>query len=153
MRKNKNMKNGYAITKEAAGYLVCGVLSMLISWAAMIAANAVFFGNAAYPTPFQNAVLGFANWMAGMLSAFFLTRTLVFRSDGPVPGELARHTGSRLVTLVLEFILRQAFGLMGLNLYAITLLATGVSTVVNYVLAKLVVFRKKPEQTSSNKNA
>lgn len=153
MDKNKNMKNGYAITKEAVGYLVCGVLSMAVSWAAMLAVNIIFFGNTAYPTPSQNAVLGFANWMAGMLSAFFLTRALVFRSDGPVFGELARHTGSRFATLVLEFILRQAFGLMGLNLYVITLLATGVSTAVNYVLAKLVVFRKHDGQTSSNKNA
>lgn len=143
MEQNKNTKNGNAITKEAAGYLICGVLSMAISWAAMLFVNAAFFGNAAYPTPVQNLVLGVANWTAGMLSAFFLTRKFVFRSDGPVPKELAKHAGSRAVTLALELNLRQLFGMAGMNLYAITLLATGISTALNYILAKLFVFRRR----------
>ena len=142
MKPNKNKNNGHAITREAAGYLVCGVLSMAISWAAMLAVNAAFFGNTAYPSPVQNLILGLANWTAGMLSAFFLTRKFVFRSDGPVPEQLAKHAGSRIATLFLEQALRQAFGAAGLNLYIITLLATGVSTVLNYVLAKLFVFRR-----------
>lgn len=140
---NKKQGNGKAITKEAAGYLICGVLSMLISWAAMLAVNYACFGGTAYPTPLQNSALGLANWTAGMLSAFFLTRSLVFKSDGNMIHELAKHAGSRVATLVLEQLLRQAFGAAGLNLYIVTLLATGVSTVANYVLAKLFVFRPK----------
>lgn len=150
---HKNLGTGKTITKEAAGYLMCGVLSMAISWAAMLAVNAVFFGGTAYPTPVQNSVLGLANWTAGMLSAFFLTRRFVFRSDGNIVHELAKHAGSRIVTLLMEQALRQLFGAAGFDLYLTTLAVTGVSTAANYVLAKLFVFRKKSHETDPNKNA
>ena len=66
----------------------------------------------------------------------------MFRSDGPAGPEFARHAASRVGTLLADQALRFLFGMAGLGVYATTLAALSVTTVLNYFLGKYLVFLK-----------
>lgn len=129
--------------REAVAYLICGFVSMGVSWAAQFGVSAVCFQNPRYPTPWQNFILGMSNWTAGMLTAYILNRRLVFRSHAAIGPEFLKFLVSRLGTLGVDMGLRQILPMAGLDVYAVTLLAAAVITVLNYVIGKLAVFRKK----------
>lgn len=129
--------------REAAAYLICGFASMGVSWAAQFGVSAVCFQNPRYPTPLQNFVLGMSNWTAGMLTAYILNRRLVFRSRAAVWPEFLKFLISRLGTLGVDMGLRQILPMAGLDVYAVTLLVAIIITILNYIIGKLAVFRKK----------
>lgn len=144
------MGNTEHIGRESAAYLVCGVASMCVSWAVMLAVNHICFGGGRYPSRVQDIMLGAANWTSGMLAAFVLTRRFVFRSSLPWHRALGRHTASRIGIFFFEQMLRQALLSAGLDLYAVTLGATGLSVVVNYLAAKFFVFHEDTSDTDKN---
>lgn len=129
--------------KEALLYLLCGIASMAVSWACMVAVNVLAFGNAAHPTAAQNAALGLVNWVSGMWAAFILTRRFVFRSKSPVLPEFGRHALSRAWTLGMDQAVRLVLGAVGVHVYVASAASSVIVTVMNYVLAKAFVFHKK----------
>lgn len=135
---------GKKLAGEGARYLIAGLASMAASWAAMWLADQVLFQGTVRPSPAQNAVLGLANWTAGMLAAYLLNRKFVFRSSGPVLPEFGKHAASRLGTLALDQAVRQAAAAAGLTLYPATLAALCAVTAANYLIGKLLVFRGGP---------
>lgn len=135
---------GKKLAGEGIRYLIAGFISMAASWAAMWLADQVLFHGTVRPSPAQNAILGLANWTAGMLAAYVLNRKFVFRSSGPVLPELGKHTVSRLGTLALDQAVRQAAAAAGLTLYPATLAALCAVTIANYAVGKLLVFRNGP---------
>lgn len=129
--------------REAVLYLVCGCVSMGVSWICMFGANALFFGGTRYPDRMQNFVLSMCNWTSGMLAAYAMNRRLVFLSHGPVLPELAKHVASRISTLGVDIVLRQALPLLGMDIFAVTLASAVIVTVLNYITGKFLVFRTK----------
>ncbi len=129
--------------EEIISYLIVGVLTTIVSWAAMFLASWLLFGNPLHPTPFQNIVLSVVNWVAGVVFAFFTNRKFVFKSHEPMLKEAPKFVMSRIATLILDLVIRQVFGALGVNVYVTTIVSAVLVTVGNYVFSKLFVFNKK----------
>lgn len=129
--------------EEIIVYLIVGVLTTIVAWAAMFLANAILFGNTLYPTPFENAVLSIINWIAGVIFAYFTNRRFVFKSHEPMLQEIPRFVLSRVSTLILDVVIRQIFGALNINIIITTLFSAVLVMIGNYVFSKLFVFKKK----------
>ena len=129
--------------EEIIAYLIVGVLTTIVSWAAKFLANALFFHNTMYPTPVENFILSTINWTAGVIFAYFTNRKYVFKSHDPMRKEAPKFVLSRVSTWLLDIVVMQIFTALGLNLVAGTVVAAVLVTVANYVFSKLFVFQKK----------
>ncbi len=130
--------------EEIIVYLIVGVLTTIFSWFCMFFVNIVIFGNPMYPTEFQNLVLSVVNWTAGVVFAYPTNRKFVFKSTNPnIMVECTKFVGSRVFTLVLDIVVRQFLGLMGVTMLVNSLISAVLVVIGNYVFSKLLVFRKK----------
>ena len=91
MQKGKEFYKKY---EEIIVYLIVGVLTTIVSWAAKFIGNALLFHNTMYPTPFENAVLSTINWVTGVIFAYFTNRRFVFKSREPMRKEAPRDRKS-----------------------------------------------------------
>lgn len=129
--------------EEIISYLIVGGLTTVVSWGAMFLVNWVAFGNPLYPTAFQNAVLSVVNWTAGVIFAYFTNRRFVFKSHESMLKEAPKFVLSRVSTLLLDLVIRQVFGALGVNVYVTTIVSAVLVIIANYVFSKLFVFNKK----------
>ena len=130
--------------EEIIVYLIVGGMTTVFSWFWMVFVNIVIFGNPLYPTKAQNLVLSVVNWTAGVIFAYPTNRKFVFKSKNPnIIQEAGKFVASRVSTLVLEIVVRQVFGWLGINVYVTTIVAAVLVIIGNYVFSKLLVFRKK----------
>lgn len=133
----------YLKYEEILVYLVVGVLTTLVSWAAKFIFNIVFYENTTHPTPLQNLVLSTVCWVAGVIFAFFTNRKYVFKSNGPMSKEAPKFVLSRVSTYIMDIVIMQVFGnLLGINVYIATFISAVLVTITNYVFSKLFVFNK-----------
>jgi putative flippase GtrA len=131
--------------EEIIAYLIVGGLTTVVSWAAKFIANALLFGNTMYPTAMQNMVLSIINWTAGVIFAYFTNRRFVFKSHEPMLKEAPKFVLSRVSTLILDAVVMQVLGALGVNLIIATLISAVLVMIGNYVFSKLFVFNKKKE--------
>ena len=132
----------YCKYEEILVYLVVGVLTTIVSWAAKFLFNAVFYGNTAHPTSVQNFVLSTVNWVAGVIFAYFTNRKYVFKSTGPMIKEAPKFVLSRVSTYVLDIVVMQVLGnIMGINVYIATFISAVLVMIANYVFSKIFVFK------------
>ena len=130
--------------EEIIVYLIVGVMTTIVSWFCMFFVNIVIFGNPLYPTSTQNLILSIVNWTAGVLFAYPTNRKFVFKSkDKNILGEFIKFVASRVSTLILDILLRQVLGLLGVDVFVTTLISAVLVIIGNYVFSKLLVFRKK----------
>lgn len=130
--------------EEIIVYLIVGGITTVISWACMFFVNIVVFGNPLYPTAAQNLVLSTVNWTAGVAAAYPMNRKFVFKSkEANIFKECTKFVGSRISTYFLEIIVRQVLGWAGVDVFITTIVAAILVIIGNYVLSKLLVFRKK----------
>ncbi len=132
--------------EEIIAYLIVGVLTTIVAWAAKFIANAIFFDNTMFPTPLENFILSTINWTAGVIFAYFTNRKFVFKSKEPMMKEIPPFVASRISTWILDIVVMQIFTKLGFNLVVGTLISAVLVTVANYVLSKLFVFKKKEEK-------
>ena len=129
---------------EIVVYLVVGVLTTIVSWAAKFAFNFIFYAGTAHPTAVQNFILSAVNWTAGVAFAYPTNRAWVFESkDTKIFAECTKFVLSRVSTLVLDIVVMQVLGALGMNLYAATIISAVLVIIGNYVFSKLFVFNKK----------
>lgn len=133
----------YVKYEEIINYLIVGGLTTVVSWTAMFLGSWLLFGNPTYPTAFQNVVLSVINWTAGVIFAYFTNRKYVFKSNAPMMTEIPKFVGSRVFTLVLDLVIRQVFGALGINVYVTTIISAILVIIGNYIFSKLFVFSKK----------
>ena len=57
--------------------------------------------------------------------------------------EIPKFVLSRVFTLVLDLVIRQIFGLMGINVYVTTVVSAVLVIIGNYIFSKLFVINKK----------
>lgn len=132
--------------REIIVYLIVGVLTTVVAWAAKFIFNFVFYAGTAHPTAMQNFVLSVVNWVAGVAFAYPTNRRWVFESKSPdILSECTKFVMSRVATLVLDIVVMQLLALMGLNVYIATLISSVLVVVGNYVFSKLFVFKKKKD--------
>lgn len=129
--------------EEIIAYLIVGGLTTLVSWAAKFLANFLFFDNTLYPTVGQNLVLSIINWTAGVIFAYFTNRKYVFKSHEPMLKEIPKFVLSRVSTLILDALVMQILGAVGVNVVVATLISSVLVIIGNYVFSKLFVFNKK----------
>lgn len=128
--------------EEMIAYLIVGTLTTIVSWAAMYLASWLLFGNPLHPSPIENAVMSSVNWVAGVTFAYFTNRRYVFKSHESMAREIPKFVLSRVSTLILDLVIRQVFGMLGINTYITTFVSAVLVFIGNYVFSKLLVFKK-----------
>lgn len=135
--------------REIILYVVCGALTTVVDMA-------IYYPlHFALPDGFVFEILANCTaWVGAVLFAFFVNKTVVF-SDGKkevrtVLAQLAAFAGARTLSLGIETLLLLAgnalletLGIGGLFEYLPKLFAQIFVVIVNYVISKFLVFRKK----------
>ncbi len=165
------MKEFYHKHREVILYLLFGVLTTVVSFAAYFA---VFWGwKAAAGIPADDttsaqyilaySVAQIAQWVTGVLFAFFTNRKWVFdgaKENGSLWSQLIKFSGARVVTFFVDYGITYfgalaltalvpslvAVAMFGMTLNFCDIIAKTVAAIVvvisNYVISKLFVFRK-----------
>lgn len=166
------MKEFYQKHKEIILYLLFGVLTTVVSF---IAYFAVFWGwKAAAGIPADDtssasymlaySVAQVAQWLTGVLFAFFTNRKWVFEKaeeNGSLWSQLIKFSGARVVTFFVDYgvtyfgalaLTNLAPALIAVSMFGTTLnfcdliakfVAAVIVVVSNYVISKVFVFREK----------
>ncbi len=133
----------YQKYEEIIVYLIVGIMTTIVSWAAKFIANALLFDNTMYPTPIENMVLSTINWTTGVIFAYFTNRRFVFKSRKPMKEEAPKFVLSRVATWILDIVVMQIFTALGMNLVIGTVISAVLVVKANYVFSKLFVFSRK----------
>lgn len=131
--------------REILVYLIVGVLTTIVAWAAKFLWNIIFYANTANPTVAQNTVLSLVENVSGIAFAYPTNRRWVFQSKNPhIFREMGGFVGSRLVTMLLSYLLNLLLtNVLGIDMRISTVVASVFVVIGNYVLSKFLVFRKK----------
>ena len=131
--------------REILVYLIVGGLTTLVSWAAKFLWNQAFYGGTPDPTALQNTILSVVENAAGIAFAYPTNRRWVFQSKNPnILAEAGSFVGSRLLTMLLGWLLNLLFtNVLGVPMMVSTVIASVFVVVGNYIISKLLVFRKK----------
>ena len=138
MDKIKSLYNKY---KEIILYLVFGVLTTVINYVVYFALT--FLGVNIY-------IANVIAWICAVLFAYFTNRGMVFNSQAKgrksILKEMLAFYGGRVFSLAVEEILLfVCVSLLNMNEYIIKLILQVVVVVLNYILSKFFVFRKKKD--------
>ena len=132
--------------RELIVYVIVGGLTTLVSWAAKFGWNFLFYGGTAYPTELQAVILSTVEWVAGVAFAYPTNRRFVFQSKDPaIFKECCKFVVGRISTYFLSVVLNVVLTWLGVNVYVTTLIAAVAVFVSNYVISKLLVFKKEKE--------
>lgn len=136
------MKELFNKYKEIIMYLIFGVLTTIISLIVYYALTYTILN------PNNSIYLQIANilsWIAGVLFAYFTNRKYVFESKNKNKlKEFTSFIGTRVTTLILDMlIMGVGVSLLHGNDKILKLISQVLVIVGNYVLSKLIVFKKK----------
>lgn len=130
--------------EEIIVYLIVGVMTTIVSWACDFSVAFLFFAEPLNPTAVERIVSSTVNWTSGVAFAYPLNRKFVFKSKDPnVFGECSKFVLSRVSTYILDIVVVQLFGLLGVDLLVTRIISAVLVVIGNYIFSKLVVFRKK----------
>ena len=132
----------YRKYEEIANYLVVGVLTTIVSWAATWVATWVLNPYISW----QNAMISTISWAAGVVFGYFANRKYVFKSTNPDKmKEFLSFAGGRVSTWLLDVVIMEVtVNVLKLPYWPCKIFISSVLvTIANYVLSKLFVFRKK----------
>ena len=133
----------YKKYKEILLYLFFGGCSFIISIVSYSIANISFGVN--------ELIANIISWILAVVFAFFTNRIWVFQS-GTHSGkaflvQITNFFGGRILTLIVEEVIIFVFiTILGLPSVAVKIAAQVVVIVLNYIISKLWVFKKKPEK-------
>lgn len=131
----------YKKYEEIVNYLIVGVMTTVVSWAAYGICKLIMDVNDALMM--QIAVV--IRWVAGVVFGYFTNRRFVFKSKNPnMLQEAVGFAGSRVVTLFLDmFVMWLLPSVLHVNDWIATFVSAVLVTVMNYIFSKFIVFRKK----------
>ena len=136
----------YKKYEEIINYLIIGVLTTVVNLAVNYALLFTVL-NASDATQLQIAVV--ISWVVACIFAYITNRKIVFKSKSTkIIKEFTAFVSARLFTLVLEMLIMFIFVTLlklNSNLWVViwSIVAQVVVIVVNYVLSKLVIFKKE----------
>jgi len=123
-------------------YAGSGVLNTLAGFS-------VIFILMAFKVPPILANIG--GYLFGLVLGFFLSKKLVFRSEGHITSESLRYLAAFLVCFILNLIVLQfALSVLHWNAIFAQILAATTYTIIMYLLSRLLVFRTGIDSSSSN---
>ena len=133
--------------REVILYLIFGGLTTVVDWGLSFLLY-YFWGEAIKANVLLIHGANVIAWAAAVLFAFVTNRIWVFQSKKkgflPILGELSSFAGGRVMTLLLQeamFVI--FFDILGINEFIVKIIAAVLVIILNYVLSKLFVFRKK----------
>lgn len=139
----------YKKNKEVLLYLFFGVLTTVVSFVTGILSNKMLlsYGCSEWLATQTSTVI---SWICAVTFAFVTNRVWVFDSDKhgarAVLAEGASFYGGRLFTLLVEmFMMWLGHTVIGIGYIVTKIIANVVVLVLNYVISKLIVFKKKAE--------
>lgn len=162
----KWLKSFYLRYKEIISYLFFGIITTVVSlaaWYLTMKVGVIFLHDGAgEPTTLLDAIGSTVQWVVGVAVAFITNKKFVFvdseKGVRVTLRQLATFTGSRVLTYFMELFMNigmiwifeaagyKAFSLIGFEvtdrIWAKAITAV-VVVIVNYVISKLLVFRKK----------
>ena len=162
----EKIKKLFVKYKEILLYLVFGVLTTVVGYCAYHVVIRLFIGqfhsDSGEPLLWVTSAANVADWVCGVLFAFFTNRKFVFTDSEkkPMGRQFISFAASRVITLLLSLAIvpslqwlletlsyRPVFGIKA-NTVA-KLVSMVVVVVLNYVFSKIFVFKKKkaPEGT------
>ena len=140
----KPIQNIYYKYEEKWLYLVFGGLTTVIS----IVTKLLLFVLVPGEPKWESTAGVVFSWICAVTFAFFTNKKYVFKNETHSPQEFRKvfvsFYGARLATLAMEeAIFLVCCDLIGMNKTIITFLSQVLIFIANYILSKLVVFRKK----------
>jgi len=132
----------YKKYEEIINYLIVGVLTTIVSWAAAWVAEQLLDANISW----QNAVINTISWIAGVVFGYFTNRKYVFKSTNPkMLKEFISFAGGRISTLLLDVVIMfVTVNLLHMDYWIAKIFISAVLVMIaNYVLSKVFVFKKE----------
>ena len=141
----KKVWNLYKKYDEMINYLIVGGLTTVVSL------GTYYFCVYTFLNPnnaFQLQIANIISWISCVTFAYFTNRIFVFKSKRTDKlKEAISFYGSRIATLLLEMGIMFVFvTILHFNDKIIKLVAQVVITILNYVLSKLLVFKKEKKE-------
>ena len=138
----KKVWNLYKKYDEIINYLIVGGLTTIVSL------GTYYFCVYTFLNPnnaFQLQIANIISWISCVTFAYFTNRIFVFKSKRTDKlKEAGSFYSSRIATLLLEMGIMFVFvTILHFNDKIIKLIAQVVITILNYILSKLLIFRKK----------
>jgi len=136
------IKELYQKYEEIIIYLIVGVMTTIVSWAAAWAAT-LFLDSS---NDLQNFIINTISWVAGVLFAYPLNRKWVFKSTNPqIMKEFLGFAGSRVSTWIMDIVIMWlTVNILGMHYWIAKICISAVIvTIANYVFSKLLIFKKK----------
>ncbi len=142
----QRIKELFGRYREQILYLFFGGCTTLIDWVISFALYRFWIDATAAPDFFVHIADGIA-WVVAVLFAFITNRIWVFESKktetNEILGELAAFSGGRVFTFLLqEGIMLLFVTVLSLNKYLFRLITAVLVIILNYIISKLMVFRK-----------
>jgi len=92
-------------------------------------------------------------YLVGLIMGFFLSKKLVFRSNGHVTSESIRYMAAFLTSFILNLIVLQStLSVIHLNANYAQLLSAATYTITMYLLSRFIVFRAGIKSSRLNNN-
>lgn len=132
----------YKKYEEVVNYLIVGVLTTIVSWAAAWIAERLLNADISW----QNATINTISWLAGVVFGYFTNRKYVFKSTNPqMLKEFISFASGRVSTLLLDvLIMFVTVNLLSMHYWIAKICISSVLVMIaNYVLSKVFVFKKK----------
>ncbi len=128
--------------EEIIIYLIVGVMTTIVSWAAAFLGKLVLDMDVSW----QNTLNNMISWAVGVLFAYPLNRKWVFKSKNPkILKEFLGFASSRISTLLMDIVIMWlTVNVIHMNYWiAKIFISSVVVTIANYVFSKLLIFKKK----------
>ncbi len=142
----QTIKRLFKTYREQILYLIFGGVTTAVDWAISFSLYYVWEG-AMQSVPALLHVADVLAWIGAVAFAYITNRIWVFESRVrgflPITREIATFAGGRVFTLILQEAIMAIFvTVLGLNKYLFRIVAAVLVIVLNYVISKLLVFRK-----------
>lgn len=138
--KLKKLADLYRNHREGWRYLIFGALATVV--------NIVVYSFAFYVTHINNAISNIIAWIIAAIFAYLTNKFMVFASKVDTKKALLREITSffscRLFTLAIdEIIMIISVDKLGLSAFIMKVFANIIVIILNFVLSKLIIFKKK----------
>ena len=136
-----NIKELYLKYKEIINYLIFGVLTTVVSLATYYICVYTFLNP---DNSLQPQVANIVSWIAGVTFAYITNRKFVFESEEQEKlKEAGKFVTSRIATLLTDMLIMFiGVTILKLNDKIIKLISQIIVIIANYLLSKMLVFRK-----------
>lgn len=131
----------YTKYKEIITYLIAGGLTTIVNLGVYYGCVFTFL-NPDIPFELQSAIV--LSWVCAVVFAYFINKIYVFEStEQNKLKEATKFVGSRIITLLLDmFIMFLGVTVLSFNDKFIRIVSQVLVVIANYVLCKLIVFKK-----------